>query len=124
MWRWVFMGILFSAAKSIHSVFFLFFHTRITMKNSYKKDKRLIEKSIDKSILPWYNIKVLNKRVLFNGRIPAFQAGCVGSIPITRSRKRQIPAGICRFQLNPPLRGVKYCFAIDGEWVDLISHFA
>ena len=24
-------------------------------------------------------------RVLFNGRIPAFQAGCVGSIPITRS---------------------------------------
>ena len=27
----------------------------------------------------------LNTRVLFNGRIPAFQAGCVGSIPITRS---------------------------------------
>ena len=28
---------------------------------------------------------VPNVRVQFNGRIPAFQAGCVGSIPITRS---------------------------------------
>ena len=27
-------------------------------------------------------------RVLFNGRIPAFQAGCVGSIPITRSKEK------------------------------------
>ena len=31
-------------------------------------------------------------RVLFNGRIPAFQAGCVGSIPITRSKKTE-PSG-------------------------------
>ena len=27
-----------------------------------------------------------------------------GSSPVTPTRKRQIPTGICRFQLNPPLR--------------------
>ena len=35
-------------------------------------------------------------RVLFNGRIPAFQAGCVGSIPITRSNKK-LHASACNF---------------------------
>ena len=37
-------------------------------------------------------------------RAPASGAGCVGSIPVGRTRKRQILIGICRFQLNPPLR--------------------
>ena len=41
---------------------------------------------IDKHQLFWYNRQALCEvRVQFNGRTPAFQAGCVGPIPITRS---------------------------------------
>ena len=46
-----------------------------------------MKKDIDKPKNLCYYLQVqTNTRVLFNGRIPAFQAGCVGSIPITRSK--------------------------------------
>ena len=68
---------------NIISPFFEFVNTL------FEKNK----KSVDKLDLLCYNIQVDSERarqrtcmrVQFNGRIPAFQAGCVGSIPITRS---------------------------------------
>ena len=67
-------------------------------------------------------------------RIPAFQAGYVGSIPITCSRKETpfvYRTNGVSFQLNPPFRmgeiisddEIPYGdeIRLDGGWVDLIS---
>ena len=47
----------------------------------------------------------------------------VGSNPTVSARKRQIPTGICRFQLNPPLRVGEIVFddEIQLRWMKFAS---
>ena len=109
-------------------------HYREALSSAFYEFPKKIQKSIKKlltlgaicvNIMERYLISII-LRVQFNGRIPAFQAGRVGSIPITRSilclqlsRIEQLPSKQQVGGSNPSRHAIPSFGPLGVWWVQL-----